>query len=85
MENSELLDKIKEIIARVTGLTVEEIGDDDHFDDDLGLDSLSMLEVWVEIDREFKESAVKIPNEELSEIETLGEAVSRIQLELAKA
>ena len=85
MENSELLDKLKEIIARVTGLTVEEIGDDDHFDDDLGLDSLSMLEVWVEIDREFKESAVKIPNEELSEIETLGEAVSRIQLELAKA
>lgn len=85
MENSELLDKIKEIIARVTGLAVEEIGDDDHFDDDLGLDSLSMLEVWVEIDREFKESAVKIPNEELSEIETLGEAVSRIQLELAKA
>lgn len=85
MENSELLDKLKEIIARVTGLTVEEIGDDDHFDDDLGLDSLSMLEVWVEIDREFKESAVKIPNEELSEIETLGEAVSRIQLELANA
>lgn len=85
MEHSELLDKLKEIVARVTGLTVEEIGDDDHFDDDLGLDSLSMLEVWVEIDREFKESAVKIPNEELSEIETLGEAVSRIQLELAKA
>lgn len=85
MENSELLDKLKEIIARVTGLTAEEIGDDDHFDDDLGLDSLSMLEVWVEIDREFKESDVKIPNEELSEIFTLGEAVSRIQLELAKA
>jgi acyl carrier protein len=85
MENSELLFKIKEILARVTGLDVEDIGDSDSFEEDLELDSLSMLEVWVEIDRTFHSDQVKIPNEEIVEIKTLNEAVARIQQELAKS
>ena len=83
MENSELLFKIKEILARVTGLDVEDIGDSDSFEKDLELDSLSMLEVWVEIDRIFHSDQVKIPIEEIAQITTLNEAVTRIQQELA--
>ncbi len=85
MENSELLSKIKVVLARVTGLDVEDIGDDDSFQEDLELDSLSMLEVWVEIDRTFHDDQVKIPNEEIAELKTLNEAVARIQQELAKS
>lgn len=84
MEDSEILNTIKGIIARITGLEMDEIGDNDSFVNDLELDSLSMMEVWVEIDRAFIDHKVKIPNEELGNIATLGEAVSRIQQELAK-
>ena len=85
MENSELLSKMKVVLARVTGLDVEDIGDDDSFEEDLELDSLSMLEVWVEIDRTFHSDQVKIPNEEIAQIKTLNEAAGRIQQELAKS
>lgn len=85
MENTELLSEIKVVVARVTGLDVEDIGDDDSFEEDLELDSLSMLEVWVEIDRTFHDDQVKIPNEEIAELKTLNEAVGRIQQELAKS
>ncbi len=85
MENAELLDKIKTVLAKVTGLEVSDIGDNDSFEEDLELDSLSMLEVWVEIDRTFMDERVKIPNEEIAEIKTLNEAVARIQEELTKS
>ena len=84
MEDAELLAQIKAVLAKVTGLDVEDIGDDDAFEDDLELDSLSMLEVWVEIDRTFHSDSVKIPNEEIADIKTLNEAVARIQQELNK-
>ncbi len=85
MEDAELLAQMKTVLAKVTGLDVEDIGDDDSFEDDLELDSLSMLEVWVEIDRTFHNDSVKIPNEEIVEIKTLNKAVARIQQELNKA
>lgn len=85
MEDAELLAQMKAVLAKVTGLDVEDIGDDDSFEEDLELDSLSMLEVWVEIDRTFHNDSVKIPNEEIVEIKTLNEAVVRIQQELNKA
>lgn len=85
MEDTELLTLLKSVLAKVTGLDIEDIGDDDSFEEDLELDSLSMLEVWVEIDRTFHDDSVKIPNEEIAEIKTLNEAVTRIQQELNKA
>ncbi len=85
MENAELLAKIKAVLAKVTGLDIDDIGDNDSFEEDLELDSLSMLEIWVEIDRTFMDERVKIPNEEIAEIKTLNEAVARIQQELSKA
>jgi len=85
LEDAELLGQLKAVLAKVTGLDVEDIGDNDSFEDDLELDSLSMLEVWVEIDRTFHNDSVKIPNEEIVEIKTLNEAVTRIQKELNKA
>ena len=85
MEDTELLAQLKAVLAKVTGLDVEDIEDEDSFEEDLELDSLSMLEVWVEIDRTFHNDSVKIPNEEIAEIKTLNEAVARIQQELNKA
>lgn len=84
MENEELLATLKEIMAKVTGLDVEDIEDDDAFEEDLDLDSLSMLEVWVAIDRTFKDAEVSIPNEEIPSIKTLNQAAQRLQQEFQK-
>ena len=65
METQDILAKVKGVVANITGLEPEDIGDDDAFMEDLELDSLSMMEIWVQIDMEFKDHPVKIPNEEL--------------------
>jgi acyl carrier protein len=46
--------KIKEIIAGVAGLKSGGIGDEAALRDDLNLDSLSLLEIAVEVDFTFK-------------------------------
>ena len=47
-------DRIKRIIFNVTRIPVERIGDRAAFRDDLELDSLSMLEIGVDLDYEFQ-------------------------------
>lgn len=83
METQDILAKVKGVVANFAGLEPEDIGDDDAFMEDLELDSLSMMEIWVQIDMELKEHRVKIPNEELPELKTIGQAVARIEQALA--
>ena len=54
MEVQEIGAKIKEIIADVANLDAEEIDDQATFVEDLSLDSLSLLEIGVDIDYHFK-------------------------------
>lgn len=72
MEPTEIRDKIKQIIANVTSLDPGQIGDADAFVDDLDLDSLSLLEIGVDIDYEFK---LNLPEERMRELRTVDDAV----------
>lgn len=83
MEPTEILSKVKGVVAGVTGLEPHDIGDNDAFIEDLDLDSLTMMEIWVQIDMAFKEQEVKIPNDELPELKTVSEAAARIYQELS--
>lgn len=67
--------KIKEIISNVTGIAPEEIGDNASLVEDLQLDSLSLLEIGVDVDYEFK---LGVPEERLGEIRTVGDAVTLV-------
>lgn len=71
--------EIQRSVSRITGLPAERIADEATYRDDLGLDSLSMLEMTVDMQYAFK---VKIPDERLTEIVTVGDSV-RIVQELA--
>jgi acyl carrier protein len=55
---------VKEAIATLGGLSVTEIGDNAHFANDLGLDSLMIIEAAVELDREFQIKGVSSDAEE---------------------
>ncbi len=72
MDVAEIRTKVKEIISNVTNIPPEEIVDSASFVDDLDLDSLSLLEIGVDVDYEFK---LGVPEEELAQLRTVEEAV----------
>ncbi len=81
MDTAEISTKIKRIIANVTGIDPEDIADDASFVDDLGMDSLSLLEIGVDVDYEFK---LGVPEEELGQLSTVREAVALAARRLAE-
>ncbi|MEM6454437.1 MAG: phosphopantetheine-binding protein [Acidobacteriota bacterium] len=67
--------KIKQIIANITNIDPAEIGDNAAFVDDLQLDSLSLLEIGVDVDYEFK---LGVPEEQLQELRTVQDTVELV-------
>lgn len=80
MDVEEIRTRIKEIISNVTSIEAREIGDNASYVEDLQLDSLSLLEIGVDVDYEFK---LGVPEERLSEIRTVGDTVGLVQETLA--
>lgn len=72
--------RVKEIIAQVSGLAVEEIGDEAMLVDDLDLDSLSLMEIGVDVDYNYR---LGLPDERLQEIRSVQDAVELVRRELA--
>ena len=75
MDVVEIRTRIKEIIANVTNIDPAEIGDTASFVEDLQLDSLSLLEIGVDVDYEFK---LGVPEERLGELRTVQDSVDLV-------
>ncbi len=71
----EIRQKVKQIISNVTNIPVAEIADDASYVEDLSLDSLSLLEIGVDVDYEFK---LGLPEEEMGGIMTVNDAVTLV-------
>ena len=54
METAEIRNRIKQAIAKVSKIELSKIHDHHSYRDDLGLDSLSILEAIVEVQCRFK-------------------------------
>ncbi|HEY8458444.1 MAG TPA: acyl carrier protein [Actinopolymorphaceae bacterium] len=67
---------LAEIINDVAGIPAEDIQLDKSFTDDLDVDSLSMVEVVVAAEEKF---GVKIPDDEVKNLKTVGDAVDFIK------
>ena len=80
MEMETIRSKVKVIIANATNINPMEIGDNASFQEDLCLDSLSLLEIAVDVDHEFK---LNLSDEELSarlqELHTVQDSVEFVQ------
>ncbi|TSA19890.1 MAG: acyl carrier protein [Actinomycetales bacterium] len=70
-----VLEGIKEIVVEVAGIDASIIAMDKKFTDDLDVDSLSMVEVVVAAEERF---GVKIPDDEVTKMATVGDAVNFI-------
>ena len=75
MANEEILDGLADIVEEVAGVAKDDVTVDKSFVDDLDIDSLSMVEIAVQAEDRF---GVKIPDDELANLKTVGDAVSYV-------
>jgi acyl carrier protein len=76
MTELEIRESIKKVIANVSDIDLADIGDSASFKEDLGLDSLVLLEISVDIGLQF---ALDIPEEQLMQLHTVQDAVELVQ------
>ena len=69
-------DKVKSIIVEQLGVDADEVTNDASFTDDLGADSLDIVELVMAFEEEF---GIEIPDEEAEKISNVREAVEYIQ------
>ena len=72
----EIRSALADIVNEVAGIPVEDVQLDKSFVDDLDVDSLSMVEVVVAAEEKL---GVSIPDDEVKNLKTVGDAVSFIE------
>ena len=75
MDRDELFEKVKTVIVDQLGVEEDDVLDDAAFVDDLGADSLDIVELVMALEEEF---GVSIPDEQAEKIKTVGDAVDFI-------
>ena len=76
MATSPIETKVKSIIADQLGVGEDEIKPESSFIEDLGADSLDIVELVMAMEEEFE---VEIPDEEAENIKTVGDAINYIK------
>ena len=82
MNTNDIRLRVKEAVSLVSGITIDRISDDARFVEDLGLDSLSVIESLVVVEREFRLSPQREDVE--VQIESIEEAVRLVQVQLSR-
>jgi acyl carrier protein len=73
--NEEIEQELAAIVEEIAGVAAADVTPDKSFVDDLDIDSLSMVEIAVQAEDKF---GVKIPDDELANLKTVGDAVNYI-------
>jgi acyl carrier protein len=71
-----MFDKIKEIVVEQLGVSAEEVTLEASIIDDLGADSLDIVELVMAFEEEF---GVEIPDEAAEKIATIGDIVNYLE------
>lgn len=74
--SSQVTQKVRAIIAEQLGVSADGFKDDASFIDDLGADSLAVVELVLALEEQF---AIDIPDTETQKIRTVADAVSYIE------
>jgi acyl carrier protein len=75
VSNEEITQGLASIVEEVAGVDADDVTVEKSFVDDLDIDSLSMVEIAVQAEDKF---GVKIPDDELANLKTVGDAVDYI-------
>lgn len=80
MKYEEIVSKVKAIIVDKLGVEPSEVTEAANFTNDIGADSLDIVELLMEFEKVF---GVKIPDEETSGISTVKDAIDKVAEKLA--
>ena len=72
----DILSKLQAMIAEQFAIDESEIGPETSFEEDLGADSVDLVEFAMELEEEF--DIGEIPEEKLAQMKTVGDVVSFI-------
>ena len=76
MTQQDILDGLATIVNEIAGVPVGDVTPDKSFIDDLDVDSLSMVEIATAAEDHF---GVRIPDDDLKDLRTVGDAVNYIE------
>jgi len=74
--NEEIFEKLKGIIVEQLGVKEAEITAEAHFADDLGADSLDIVEMIMAVEEEF---AIQVSDEEAESLQTVADVIRFIK------
>jgi acyl carrier protein len=69
---ADMTEKVKDIIEKELGVEREKLAPDASFIEDLGADSLDIVELVMEFEKEFN---IDIPDEDAEKLRTVGDAL----------
>ena len=72
----EIFDKLKELVVDQLGVEEDEVTMEATMQDDLGADSLDLVDLVMSVEEEF---GVKVADEDLENIKTVGDIVNYIE------
>ena len=71
----EVFERIREVLAERLSVEESDINEEANFQEDLGADSLDLVEMIMELEDQF---GIKIPDEDAQKIQTVGQAVEYV-------
>jgi acyl carrier protein len=80
MNRNDVLGTIREVAVDILGVEADAVGEASSFKDDLGADSLDLVEVVMALEERLD---IAIPEEELSDIATVGQAIDVVVAKVA--
>lgn len=75
-DKANTIDKVKDIIAKQLSVKAEEIKNDSNIAEELGADSLDLVEILMSLEDEF---GISIPDEAIPQIKTINDVVAFIE------
>jgi acyl carrier protein len=71
-----IFDEVKEVVVEQLNVSPDEVKEDSKFADDLGADSLDVVELVMSLEEKFD---IEIPDEEAENIATVADAIKFIE------
>jgi len=79
METNEVFEKVKNLFVEELGIDADKVTMEAKLEEDLEIDSLGIVEVVMAFEDEFN---IEIDDEELTDVETVGQAVNLLHSKL---
>ena len=76
MKKEEIKQKVTDIIVKALGVAESDVHDDAHIENDFGADSLDVLEMTMEAEKEFR---IVLPDEEIKKVNFVRDFVKLVE------